>query len=376
MEQSGTPHLTPAEIAGLIGQAGLENMSAERAQHARSCDICKQVIGMHEEEDVRLQRLAGGPRRGPGDACPSATEWASLAAGLTPAGRREEMLAHVSQCDACGAVLHAVVADFSDDLTEAEVQTLESLESAKQPWQRNVANKMADASRPPRPVPLHVRGWLAKAAAVVVAAGAGWLGWNQWMAGDPARLIAQAYTQQRPFEYRIPLAGYAPVRLEKGSVGSFQRPPALLEAEGKIARELEKRPDDPKWLSLRARAEMLGWDPDMAIVSLQRALEQKPDDADLLADLGIAYALRAEAQDRDVAYGYAIENLSRSLKAKPDSLEALFNRAAVYERMSLYDDAVKDWRHYLDLDKSGAWRQEAQRRLAELEQKKKPVRQP
>jgi predicted TPR repeat methyltransferase len=90
----------------------------------------------------------------------------------------------------------------------------------------------------------------------------------------------------------------------------------------------------------------------------------------------MAYALRAEAQNRDVDYSYAIENLSRSLKARPDSPETLFNRAVVNERMFLYDDAVKDWQHYLDLDTSGAWRQEAQRRLADLEQKKKPARQP
>lgn len=387
MEESDAAHLTMEEIAGLIDRPGPEGMSGERARHARSCDICRQVIAMHEDEDWRLQRLVGGQRGGPGDKCPAPTEWASLAAGLLPARRKDELLAHASQCDACGAVLHAVAADFSEDMTEAESQALEALESSKPEWQRSVAGRMAEASSPSRPIPIpisvwgHVRGagfrgWLAKAAAVIAAAGVGWVGFNQWMAGDPARLIAQAYTKQRPFEYRIPIAGHAAVRQEKGSAGGFQRPPELLEAEAKIARELEKTPDSVKWLALRARAEMLGWDPETAIVTLQRALEQKPDEPDLLADLGMAYALRAESQNRDVDYGYAIENLGRSLKAKPDSPEALFNRAVVYERMYLYDDAAKDWRRYLDLDTAGAWRQEAQERLAGLEQKKKSVKQP
>ena len=53
------------------------------------------------------------------------------------------------------------------------------------------------------------------------------------------------------------------------------------------------------------------------------------DFSDVLADLGMAYALRAEAQDRAVDYGSAIEYLGRSLKAQPDSPEALLPRASV-----------------------------------------------
>ena len=90
----------------------------------------------------------------------------------------------------------------------------------------------------------------------------------------------------------------------------------------------------------------------------------------------MAYALRAEASNRDVDYGYAIEYLGRSLKAKPNSPEVIFNRAVVYERMYLYEDAIREWRHYLELDTSGSWRVEAQRRLAELEQKKSPAGSP
>jgi CHAT domain-containing protein len=122
---------------------------------------------------------------------------------------------------------------------------------------------------------------------------------------------------------------------------------------------------------LRGRAELLGWDPDTSIATLQHAQEQKPDDAGLLADLGAAYALRAESQNRAVDYGYAIEYLSRSLKARPDSPEAVFNRAVVYERMYLYEDGVREWRRCLEVERTPAWREEAGRRLNELEQKRK-----
>ena len=375
MEQTGSPHLTADEIAGVLAGSAAGGMAADRAAHASTCEDCRRIIGMHEEEDLRLQRLAGGPRNGPTKGCPPPSEWASLAAGLVEAPRSDELLAHASLCDACGAMLHALVEDFSDDVTEEESKSLGGLQSATPVWQRQMAGRMAQARRPGRVISMPVKRWLQRAAAVIVTVGAGWLAWQQWMVSDPARLIAKAYTQQRPFEFRIPEAGHAGVRVERGGAGSsFQRPPALLEAEAKIARELEKNPESVKWLALRARAEMMGWDPETAIGTLQRALDRTPDNPDLLADLGMAYALRAEAQSRDVDYGYAIEYLGRSLKAKPNAPEVIFNRAVVYERMYLYDQAEQEWRRYLELDSAGAWHDEAQRRLRELDVKKKSGR--
>src|SRR5262249_34410872 len=64
-----------------------------------------------------------------------------------------------------------------------------------------------------------------------------------------------------------------------------------------------------------------------------------------------------------------IDTLWRYLRAKPDSPVALFNRAVVYERMFLFDDAVKDWEHYLKLDPSGGWAQEARGRKQAIDQK-------
>jgi tetratricopeptide (TPR) repeat protein len=88
----------------------------------------------------------------------------------------------------------------------------------------------------------------------------------------------------------------------------------------------------------------------------------------------MAYALRAEAPNREVDYSSAVEFLGRSLQAKPNSPEAVFNRALVYERIPMYEDAEREWRRYLDMDKGGAWREEAQRHLADIKQKKKSGR--
>jgi tetratricopeptide (TPR) repeat protein len=329
---------------------------------------------MDEDESTPLGDPAEGRSAPPEAECPPLTEWTSLAAGLLPAARGNELLAHAIECDGCGASLNDAMEDFSTDFTEDELRMVESLQSSKPEWQRDMAKRMAAASRGR---PAYIQTWLAKAAVILLALGGGWLAWNHWFATDPARLIAKAYTQQRPFDYRIPGAAYAELRQERRPIGSaFQAPSALLEAEASVARELERNPDDVKWLELHARADMLGRQPDAAIDTLQHALERKPDDPDLMADLGMAYALRAEAPNHDVDYGYAIEYLGRSLKSKPNSPEVVFNRALVYEQMFLYDEAIREWRHYLELDKAGSWKEEAQRHLADVEQKKKDARRP
>jgi CHAT domain-containing protein len=297
-------------------------------------------------------------------------DWASLAAGLANDRRRDELLEHARGCDVCGAVLRAVVEDFSEAPTAAESQVIRSLESATLEWQRAMSRRMSKSSPVSRPVPIRI--WLVRAAAVLVAVGAGWVGWTRWKGSDPAQLIARAYTAQRPFEFRMPGAAYAPMNQTRRGNAPFERSQSLLDAEAAIKRELAKNPDSVQWLAMRARAEMLERSAEDPIQTLQHALEQKPDDPDLLADLGIAYALRAEqAQNHDVDYGYAIEYISRSLEAKPNVTETMFNRALVYRRMYLIDDAIREWKHYLDLDRSGAWREEAQHHLSDVERKKR-----
>jgi tetratricopeptide (TPR) repeat protein len=375
LQDFASEHLTADEIGGLIGGEGQPGISQDRAGHAHSCELCRRAIEMHRNEDSRLRQIAEGPRQEGQPECPSAGDWASLAAGLVDPARQDKLLAHASDCDACGTALRAVVEDFSEDMNAGELRAIDILDSSKADWQSDVARRMAQASRPARPIPIAVRThpaiWLARAAAVVIAVGAGWLSWDRWNAGEPTRLIAQAYGQQRPFDWRLPGAAYGPVRRERGAASSPQKPAALQKAEYEIKEKLEKQPDDVHALDLSAQVEMLEADPETAIATLQHALERKPDDPGLLAALGMAYALRAEGQSRDVDYAFAIENLRRSLKSKPDVPAVVFNLALVYERMYLYPDAIEQWRHYLDLDKSGDWNKEAQRRLAELEQKKK-----
>jgi CHAT domain-containing protein/Flp pilus assembly protein TadD len=219
-------------------------------------------------------------------------------------------------------------------------------------------------------LPRRSRAALLAAGLVLIAAG------SWWIATRSARerrtveaLLAEAYSRQRTFEFRLPALTYASVLVQRGDRAAFARPVSLLEAESLIARRLAGDPDNAEWLRLRARAEMLDRNFDDAVSTLKRAADAQPDDASLLADLGVAYALRAEGERREIDYGAAIDTLWRFLRARPDSPLALFNRAVVYERMFLYDDARKDWERYLQLDPAGGWAAEARVRKQVIERR-------
>jgi CHAT domain-containing protein len=215
------------------------------------------------------------------------------------------------------------------------------------------------------------RPWGLLTAAVVSLGLASW-----WMYRAPTRelqsaerLLAEAYAGQRTSELRLP-GEYAPMRAQPiGGAATFSRPIALLDAESRIARGLAANPEDPEWLRLRARADMLEGDYEDAVSVMRRAVDSRPDDASLIADLGVAYAMRAEGEHREIDYGAAIDTLWRVLRARPDFALAVFNRAVVYERMFLFDDARKDWERYLQLDSNGGWADEARGRKQAIERR-------
>ena len=359
-------HLRADEIGALLSPDGDTDVLNRRSAHLERCETCREALARHEREQSRLGRLSRHRRMEAGAGCAPPSEWADLAAGLTPPDQREFLLRHAEGCDRCGAMLRNVVEDFSTPLSQPEDEHIDALRTSSAMWQRELARRMAAGSRKPL-----AASWLARAAAVLLCAGGAWTGYSMWAARVPARLLARSYAEQRPFDFRLPGAAQAPLAAQQRGTGSaFQRPQPLMEAEARIAGELAKDPDSRKWLGLRARAEMLGRDPESAIATLNRALETRPDDPELLADLGMAYALRAESGNRAIDYARANENLSRALKLQPQMREATFNRALVYERLYLYDEAIREWQRYLTLDSSGAWADEARRRLAEIESKK------
>ncbi len=397
MDDRARGHLSPEEIEQVLWasrgapteQAGAAGPEWEEArQHLEVCEICRreaQLLQAGELELAKLKPLRSGL---PGPACPPNSEWLRVAAGLAPTETAERWVNHAAQCDYCGPLLRQAAEEFSEELTAEEEGLLASLESAQPGWQREWAQKLSAAARParaePRAAPAWVRwamgwpGWAFAALAVALVAVSVWWWSVSLRLKPPERLLAEAYTQQRPMELRIAQASHGPVRVERGAArSSLSRPPALLEAAAIIARELAAHPNDAAWIAAKARVDLLEWNHEAAISGFQQALEITPESPPLLTDLASAYFQRAEALNRPVDYGAAIELLGKALARRPDDPVARFNRAIVYERAFLYHQALQDWQHYLRVDPKGNWAAEAQQRLEALREKiKQPQSKP
>jgi tetratricopeptide (TPR) repeat protein len=379
MERQTETHLSPDEIDSLL-RGGHTAQAALR--HLNDCDVCRSMLDAHSQEDGRLNRLRSGAHSQsvyePLSGCPCESDWLKLASGMTRDSDAAPLLRHSAVCDHCAKLLREALADFSDEVTSEEEAMLAQLDYSSRKWQQRSSASLSTGNSSPGIVdwvrdhllvPLRIPVWgYAACAAVLCSAGA-------FLCLQPPSietLLASAYTDQRPLELRLPGAAYAPVRLVRGSTDYSQldRPTALLEGEARIARELTKTPDNPRWLTARGRAELLERDYDSAVASFQRALHFQPDSAALTTDLASALFERAEARNSQADYNVAAEMLSRALTSTPEDPVVLFNRAIVYERLHFYDKAIQDWQHYLRVESATDWTPEAMQHLKDVQEAK------
>lgn len=378
-------HLDSDELDGLVSSHAAsvtdsgrssEQALGEAQRHVESCQDCSRKVQMHKSAQSEILRVATPSNVPVGPDCIAETDWLNLAAGLLPEVTTRELMKHAAQCGHCGPLLKNAAETLSDEVTPSEETLLASLSSAQPAWQRNMASRLRSnvQQRLPKsswwramfawPTPAYAFAGMAAVAIVV------WIGVRTLRPPSAEQLLAQAYTEHRTLEVRIPGAKYTPMRVERGSGGSnLDKSPSLLKAELLIGENLRKDPNDPAWLQARARADLLDGNYESAIKSLQRALEKQPDSAGLLTDLGSAYFVRAESADRPIDYGNAIESLGKALARSPDDPIALFNRALACEHLFLYTQAVDDWQHYLRLDPQGDWSNDARNRLSALQGK-------
>jgi CHAT domain-containing protein/tetratricopeptide (TPR) repeat protein len=384
-------HLTISQIERL---KGLEQFGEEvhpqpeplddELRHLATCDQCQRLLDEHYEFDQRLRSLRYVRKAEPFLNCPEERELLELATGILTSERAEKMLQHVAQCDHCGVLLRNASVDFNDHETVEEQARIDALETTKPEWQRIIAHNLATTSvlSPGAETPrlansrsmrfslLSMRWIYPVAVAVSVAILA--FGWIQYRSRPASvnQLIVRAYAEQRSMDLRLQEADHSPLRVERGTGYSrFDRPGALLEAESIIGKELKKHSDDPRWLQAKARCDLLEWNFDGAIRSLDKALGVTPNSNGMKIDLATAYFERGEGTKHTADFGTAVELLSEVLKNDPNDRVALFNRAILYERLFLYSDAINDWQHYLKLDTSGGWYEEAHQRLDALMKK-------
>ncbi len=376
-------YLLDATLGGPDGD-GQSELVRNARRHLAGCEACQRLFSMHEGFNSALQKLKQAEPASGKNECFSGNSFNELFAGLVHGKEAEALVTHASQCDHCGALLREAAETFGAQESEEEEASMVALQSSKAEWQAALAQQLASVtardSNKPSPSGFSLRRirwmqgvpqWMYAAAAVVLLASVATsvAVWHS-RPGYTNGLLAEAYTEHRTLEVRIPSAKYGPMRVERGAgASSLDRPPSLLRAEALISESLRKNPNDPMWLQAKARADLLDGNYESAIKSLQRALENQPESPSLLTDLASAYFERAEAADRPIDYGNAIESLSRALAKSPDEPIALFNRALACERMFLYTQAIDDWEQYLRADPKGPWAEDARRRLAALKQR-------
>ncbi|MGC2400926.1 MAG: CHAT domain-containing protein [Acidobacteriaceae bacterium] len=334
-------------------------------------------------ERLAQLRAAKTVLRGP--QCPPGNAWLELAVGIHP--DPERLLSHAAGCDHCAPLLQEALTDLTAESTADEEARIGDLASADRARQRVLAQGLSTGSGaarpgvppggyppggfPPASRPRRLGFWsLYAVAATVLVVLSALLALHRFPSPTPQMLLADAYSEHRTLELRIPEAKHAPIHQERGTGASdLDKPGSLLRAETIIAAQLRKKPSDPELLDAKARADLMDGNFDSAIQSLQRALESQADAPLLLTDLATAYFARGEATGQAIDYGRAIDNLGKVLATSPDNSLALFNRAIAEERMFLYHEAASDWDRFLQVERDPAWREEGQDRLKNLQQK-------
>jgi len=379
LERTSSEHLQPHQIAelyeGAVHDANPPLNPADLHPHLRECDLCRQRFEQCAQIDDQLESLASGHAAGRQPDCPDSGIWSAIVSGVTETEKALPQIQHASSCEYCGKLLHEAVVDLRGETTASEREDIASLASSKLDWQQQLAQRIAGVVTERRPA----RRWItiprlaAAGAALAALVGFGvWQSQRSQGVDHVDRLLAQAYTQQRTLELRLPGASYAPPHVQLGPDGSFlSRPASLLKAEALIAQGLGANPADPSWLQAKARADLLEGRYDPAIDTLHHALQLSPNSASALTDLGAAYFQRAQIGGRSEDLGAAFEQLSRSLALQPNDQVALFNRAIVAEHQFLFRQALDDWDRYLKLDSTSDWAAEARKRADALRSKLK-----
>lgn len=361
--------------------------------------------------------------------CPTEDALRDLAAGLSSADAAAHLTQHAAQCDHCGPILRAYTEDFSYDLSPEDQSLLTQLNSASPSWQKKIAARMAEAattrpessrsmspiversarkvdgvaqpgspaspvlagrggeppsavqekiSPPPKSSRFHLPSlkWILVPAAAIATAVIAFFIWNAQHETPQKveKLLAQAYTEQRTMEMRIPYAAHADFKQTRGDTASLlSSPAALRRATDIIAANLKKNPDDPQWLLLSARLDLLDWRYQSSLSTLNKIDDEKVEDSPAFRLIqSLALYEKAEIEHDPQSYGQVVELLGKTLQKAPDDPVALFNQALACEKLYMYECASGDYEHFLKIDGHSGWSAEAREHLNRIKEKKTP----
>ena len=355
--------------------------------------------------------------------CPTEDALRDLAAGLSSPDAATRLTQHAAQCDHCGPILRAYTEDFSYDLSPEDETLLSQLNSASPSWQKKMAARMAEAftddpsspsvspvlersarrvdgvaqpgspsspilagrggeppsavqSRTPQASRFRVPSfkWLLVPTTAIACALIAFFIWNAQRETPQKveKLLARAYTEQRTMEMRIPYAAHADFKQTRGDTASLlSSPEALRKATEIIAANLKKNPDDPQWLLLSARLNLLDWHYKAALASLDKVADSQVNDSpEFLLTRSLAFYEQSEVSKESQGYFLAVDLLGRALQKAPDDPILFFNQAVACEKIHSYECAISDWDRVLAIEKDPNWTTEARKHLDQIKEKK------
>lgn len=375
-------HLSDAQIEQYgstvaAGEPKAGNRDDRIERHLADCPACRDRVLMSQRARLGLLTdlpVNTSPRAhlaAPGQDCPGDDDLRNLAAGLCPPDQASKLTQHAAQCGHCGPLLRMFTEDFSDELSADDQSILGKMKSSSAGWQRTLVQEMVEKLEKK---PFAWR-WLLVPAALAACAAIAFAVWysQRETAEKVGKLLAQAYTENRQLEMRIPYAKHAEFhQLRSGDAESLLNSPASLrKAAGEIQSQLARNPDDPKWLLLSARLDLLDWHYKAALATLDKIEDEKANDsADALVTRALALYEEAESEPNYRAYGEAVDLLGKVLQKNPEDAIALFNQAIACEKIPAYECASSDWERLLRIEKNPGWSGEAQEHLKRIREKK------
>lgn len=355
-----------------------EVLPREIEQHLVECEQCRKLIEMYSKSKNDLRALQMQKSAIARVGCPPEKLLRELAAGVAESPRAEELTEHVIECDHCGPRIREITEELDPHISMAEEQLIEHQSLSDPRAQMRLARILAEITRSAiadhlvvtdirSPLRSRILLFSELTAGILVCAALAWTIFGH-RSSDPNSLLARAYSEQRPFDFRLDSALYGPFHSERGPRDDAAKSHSLIAAELKIKQGLLKRPSDPMLLEAKGKAELLELRPDQAIDDLSEALQLRPKTLEFLLNLATAYALRGDQKGQTSDYSKAHDVLSEVLQIDAANQVALFNRALLDERTGSIEIANKDWNAYLNADGESAWAGEAREHLKNTSQ--------
>jgi CHAT domain-containing protein len=267
--------------------------------------------------------------------CPDEETLAAWVEGRLSIDETAELMEHASVCEECISMI-----DAANETFHAEAATTAT---AGMGWQR----------------------WFLAAAAVLVVAFATIIGLRLRSHDAIQDLVSVAPRSARAVEARLsggfPWAPYRGAMRANGVAADTGQ----MKLIGAASEAMERAQHDttPDAQHAAAVALVLIERPEEATTRLTVEAKRSPNDAGAWSDLAAAQYAAALA-GRTALYPEALASADRALGIDPRSLEALFNRALILERLGLRSQARAAWQHYLENDSSSQWAGEAREHLA------------